>query len=79
MLRCYFAAAAAACRYVVDVSARSLELLCEDLGSPSKNAEFNKIMHTVLGVAEQVIGHARESCRHRACAPLTGLVGAPCA
>ena len=38
----------------MDVSARSLELLCEDLGSPQANAEFNTIMHTVLGVAEQV-------------------------
>ena len=40
--------------FVVDISARSLELLCEDLGSVDKNAEFNTIMHTVLGVAEQV-------------------------
>jgi hypothetical protein len=40
--------------YVVHISARSLELLCEDLGSPSANTEFNDIMHTVLGVAEQV-------------------------
>ena len=39
--------------YVVHVSARSLELLCEDLGSPAANKEFNGIMHTVLGVAEQ--------------------------
>ena len=40
--------------YVVHISARSLELLCEDLGSAKANAEFNTIMHTVLGVAEQV-------------------------
>ena len=40
--------------YVVDVSARSLELLCEDLGDHAANREFNGIMHTVLGVAEQV-------------------------
>lgn len=40
--------------YVVDVSARALELLCEDLGSPSANRQFNSVMHTVLGVAEQV-------------------------
>ena len=40
--------------YVVDVSARSLELLCEDLGSTKENGEFNQIMHIVLGVAEQV-------------------------
>ena len=40
--------------FVVDVSARSLELLCEDLGSGRENGAFNQIMHTVLGVAEQV-------------------------
>ena len=40
--------------FVVDGSARSLELLCEDLGSAKQNAEFNQIMHVVLGVAEQV-------------------------
>ena len=40
--------------YVVDISARSLELLCETLGDGAKNKEFNDIMHTVLGVAEQV-------------------------
>ena len=43
--------------YVVEVDARSLELLCEDLGSPSANEEFNRIMHTVLGVAEQVCAY----------------------
>ena len=40
--------------YVVQISARSLELLCEDLGSDQNNNDFNKVMHTVLGVAEQV-------------------------
>jgi len=40
--------------YVVQVDARSLELLCEDLGSAAANRDFNTIMHTVLGVAEQV-------------------------
>jgi hypothetical protein len=44
-------------RYVVDVSARSLELLCEDFGDTKANAEFNTIMHTVLGVAEQVLAY----------------------
>ena len=38
---------------MVQVDARSLELLCEDLGSPVENRAFNGIMHTVLGVAEQ--------------------------
>ena len=53
--------------YVVEVSARSLELLCEDLGSAQQNTEFNTIMHTVLGVAEQVrvLG---EHLRSAACA-----------
>ena len=36
------------------VDARSLELLCEDLGSAGANREFNKITHRVLGVAEQI-------------------------
>jgi len=36
------------------VEARSLELLCESLGSRSKNRDFNQIIHRVLGVAEQV-------------------------
>ena len=40
--------------YVVDIHARSLELLCEDLGSSEANSAFNRIMHLVLGVAEQV-------------------------
>jgi len=40
--------------YVLKVDARSLELLCEDLGSPEANSKFNTIMHTVLGIAEQV-------------------------
>jgi hypothetical protein len=40
--------------FIVKVHARSLELLCESLGSAEANKEFNKIMHTVLGVAEQV-------------------------
>ena len=38
---------------VAQVDARSLELLCEDMGSAADNAEFNKIMHRVLGIAEQ--------------------------
>jgi hypothetical protein len=40
--------------FVVKVDARSLELLCEDLGSSVANAKFNGIMHRVLGVAEQI-------------------------
>lgn len=40
--------------FVVKVHARSLELLCESLGSAGANKKFNGIMHTVLGVAEQV-------------------------
>ena len=40
--------------FVVQVDARSLELLCEDLGSPSENRHFNEIIHRVLGVAEQI-------------------------
>ena len=40
--------------YVLTVDARSIELLCEHLGSTQANREFNAIMHTVLGVAEQV-------------------------
>ena len=40
--------------YVVDVDARSLELLCEDLGTPAANRKFNGVMHRVLGVAEQI-------------------------
>jgi hypothetical protein len=56
-----YAAAARALRaagkqgaFVVQVHARSLELLCESLGSANANREFNQIIHTVLGVAEQV-------------------------
>ena len=40
--------------FVVTVDARSLELLCEDLGSAAANREFNQITHRVLGVAEQI-------------------------
>ena len=40
--------------FVAQVDARSLELLCEDMGSAADNAEFNAIMHRVLGIAEQV-------------------------
>ena len=40
--------------FVLRVDARSLELLCEDLGSSGANAQFNKITHRVLGVAEQI-------------------------
>ena len=40
--------------FVVQVDARSLELLCEDLGSGGANRAFNTITHRVLGVAEQV-------------------------
>ena len=40
--------------YVIEITARSLELLCEDMGHPDENAKFNTVMHTVLGVAEQV-------------------------
>ena len=40
--------------YVVRVDAHSLSLLCEDLGSSAENAAFNKVMHRVLGIAEQV-------------------------
>ena len=40
--------------YVLQVDARSLELLCEDLGDPSANRQFNSVMHTVLGIAEQI-------------------------
>eukprot|EP00965_Chrysotila_dentata_P262239 6214509-Pleurochrysis_carterae.AAC.7 len=47
--------------FVVQVHARSLELLCEDLGSAEENGQFNKIMHTVLGVAEQVASTAHQS------------------
>ncbi|KAL1514707.1 hypothetical protein AB1Y20_003794 [Prymnesium parvum] len=40
--------------YVLKVDARSLELLCEDLGSVPANQQFNSVMHTVLGIAEQI-------------------------
>ena len=40
--------------FVVKIDARSLELLCEDLGSEAENAKFNGIIHRVLGVAEQI-------------------------
>ena len=40
--------------YVVHVGARSLELLCESMGASAANAEFNTLMHRVLGIAEQV-------------------------
>ena len=40
--------------FLVEVDARSLELLCEDLGSVQANTEFNDIIDTVLGVAEQI-------------------------
>ena len=40
--------------FVVSVDARSLELLCEDLGTSAANREFNQIFHRVLGVAEQI-------------------------
>ena len=40
--------------FVVQVDARSLELLCEDLGSPEENRAFNALTHRVLGVAEQI-------------------------
>jgi len=56
-----YAAAARAVResstpdaFVVKVDARALELLCEDIGDPAANREFNGIIHTVLGVAEQI-------------------------
>ena len=38
----------------LQVDARSLELLCEDLGSVSANHGFNSVMHTVLGIGEQI-------------------------
>ena len=40
--------------YVLRIDARSLELLCEDLGSGAANREFNQLTHRVLGVAEQI-------------------------
>ena len=40
--------------FVVQIDARSLELLCENLGSPAENARFNELTHRVLGVAEQI-------------------------
>ena len=40
--------------FVVQVDARSLELLCEDLGSRRANREYNEMVHRVLGVAEQI-------------------------
>jgi len=40
--------------YVIRIDARSLELLCEDLGSTSENQAFNEIMHRVLGIGEQI-------------------------
>jgi len=40
--------------YVVKVGARSLEMLCEDLGSADENKKFNTIIHRVLGIGEQV-------------------------
>jgi len=40
--------------YVLKVDARSLAGLCEDIGTPAQNEQFNKVMHTVLGIAEQV-------------------------
>mmetsp|Transcript_29126 Transcript_29126/g.79534 ORF Transcript_29126/g.79534 Transcript_29126/m.79534 type:complete len:257 (+) Transcript_29126:48-818(+) len=40
--------------YVVKVGARSLELLCESMGTPQANKEFNNIMHRVLGIGEQI-------------------------
>ena len=40
--------------FVVTVDARSLELLCEDLGDPHENGDFNRLTHRVVGVAEQI-------------------------
>ena len=40
--------------YVLRIDARSMELLCEDLGSFFENRAFNQVMHRVLGIAEQV-------------------------
>ena len=40
--------------FVLRVDARSLELLCEDLGGAAANRDFNQITHRVLGVAEQI-------------------------
>ena len=40
--------------FVVHIDARSLELLCEDLGSAAENRQFNKEMDKVLGIAEQI-------------------------
>jgi hypothetical protein len=40
--------------FVLTVHARSLELLCEDLGAGTANDAFNKVMHRVLGTAEQI-------------------------
>jgi hypothetical protein len=40
--------------YVLKVDARSLELLCEDIGTAEANKKFNDVMRTVLGIAEQV-------------------------
>jgi len=40
--------------YVVKVGARSLELLCESLGSAKANAAFNKVVQRVLGIGEQI-------------------------
>ena len=41
--------------FLVRIGARSLELLCEDLGSPPENHKFNEAMGLVFGVAEQVL------------------------
>mgnify|MGYP003684246843 CR=1 FL=1 len=59
--------------FVVKVHARSLELLCESLGTPGANKAFNAMIHDVLGVAEQVrlhpVKHAARAHRLSAKAP----------
>jgi hypothetical protein len=39
---------------VAQIGARSLELLCESIGSSAANQQFNAVMHRVLGIAEQI-------------------------
>jgi len=39
---------------VAQIGARSLELLCESIGSSDANQQFNAVMHRVLGIGEQI-------------------------
>ena len=59
------------------VDARSLELLCEDLGSASANQEFNDVVHGLLGVAEQVLPSPPHPPLDLPSSPSLGLPSSP--